>query len=264
MLPQIIDDIIEFNGDMRVKGSYRIWQPLMIMLIYVLAVTKLGPWFMKKKKPYNIKHFIMTFDAIQVIANFYFMHQVISVVIRMTGSYFCLDLDSSDSDLARYSLFLTKFYYWLKISDLLDTVFFVLKKSWRQVSYLHLYHHTIMVFLSWLAIKMAPGGHCAYFGLANSFTHTVMYSYYLLTAYDPSYKTNIPVKKFVTQLQLVQFVFVFIMYLPTLSRSCPLPSIIGLAAVTQACYFFYLFGMFYYNNYVKTNKDEEQKGMKTR
>jgi len=35
-------------------------------------------------------------------------------------------------------------YYIAKITELLDTVFFVLRKKQRQISFLHLYHHTLM------------------------------------------------------------------------------------------------------------------------
>lgn len=51
-----------------------------------------------------------------------FLFQDTIAIQFMTGSYFCLDVDSSESYEATRCLFLTKFYYWLKISDLLDTV----------------------------------------------------------------------------------------------------------------------------------------------
>ncbi|XP_044758070.1 elongation of very long chain fatty acids protein AAEL008004-like [Coccinella septempunctata] len=253
MFPNYIDDFIDKYSDPRIKGSHSIWEPAILITLYILLVRKIGPWYMKNKQPYNVRTFIMIFDAIQVITNLYFVIEVAKLTVAMTGSFFCLEKDETDSDFGKRCIYFTKLYYWLKVSDLLDTVFFILRKSWRQVSYLHVYHHTIMVFFSWLMLKLSPGGHLAYFGLANSFVHTFMYTYYLLSAYDSSYKKNLTLKKMVTQVQLIQFCFIAVVFAPTMSSSCSFPSSLGFIAVTQSIYFIYLFGNFYYNSYIKTD-----------
>ena len=51
--------------------------------------------------------------------------------------------------------------WWFFISkyiELLDTVFFMLRKKFNQVSFLHVYHHSTMLINWWLQIKYAPGG----------------------------------------------------------------------------------------------------------
>jgi GNS1/SUR4 family len=51
-------------------------------------------------------------------------------------------------------------YYLVKIVDLLDTVFFILRKKNNQVTFLHIYHHAVMVFGCYLYLKfMSGGGH---------------------------------------------------------------------------------------------------------
>ena len=35
-------------------------------------------------------------------------------------------------------------YYINKYIELLDTIFFVMRKKWNQVTFLHVYHHAIM------------------------------------------------------------------------------------------------------------------------
>lgn len=56
-------------------------------------------------------------------------------------------------------------YYLIKIVDLLDTIFFVLRKKNNQVTFLHIYHHAIMVFGCYLYIKfMSGGGHALLLG----------------------------------------------------------------------------------------------------
>lgn len=94
-------------------------------------------------------------------------------------------------------------YFLLKVVDLMDTVFFVLRKKDKQISFLHLYHHTGMVILTWNATKFYPGGHSVFTGFINSIIHVVMYSYYLVSAFQPQYKNNIWWKKYITQMQIV-------------------------------------------------------------
>lgn len=48
-------------------------------------------------------------------------------------------------------------YFFSKVVDLLDTVFFVLRKKQNQVSFLHVYHHFITCLFSWGYLKYLPG-----------------------------------------------------------------------------------------------------------
>lgn len=60
-------------------------------------------------------------------------------------------------------------YFIVKIIDLLDTVFFVLRKKYNQISFLHVYHHAGMVMGGWGAVKYLPGGHVTFLGKIEIF-----------------------------------------------------------------------------------------------
>lgn len=60
-------------------------------------------------------------------------------------------------------------YFVIKIVDLLDTMFFVLRKKASQVSFLHLYHHAGIVFGSWVIVKYVAGGQIVLIGNINIF-----------------------------------------------------------------------------------------------
>lgn len=49
-------------------------------------------------------------------------------------------------------------YYVSKGIEYLDTVFFILRKKFNQISFLHVYHHFTMFTLWWIGIKWVAGG----------------------------------------------------------------------------------------------------------
>jgi elongation of very long chain fatty acids protein 4 len=100
------------------------------------------------------------------------------------------------------------FFVLLKqVLELLDTVFMILRHKSRQISFLHVYHHSSMLILSDLARRYYPWPAIGVFLGLNSFVHVLLYLYYGLTALDP---LNPPTwKKQMTQVTVVCFVFLF-------------------------------------------------------
>lgn len=138
--------------------------------------------------------------------------------------WYCEPLDFSDSYDALLAAKLSYCYYALKILDLFDTVFFVLRKKGTQISFLHVYPHVAVLLASFIGVSFAPGqvlnaltpytilydrffasagGHAWFFGLMNCFVHVVMYAYYFGSVYSPALKQNLFVKKTITQMQIV-------------------------------------------------------------
>ncbi|KAJ8947685.1 hypothetical protein NQ314_008562 [Rhamnusium bicolor] len=89
-------------------------------------------------------------------------------------------------------------------------VFFILRKSHRQISFLHVYHHCGILLGVWVAARFLPGGHGIWFGLMNTLVHGIMYGYYLLTALDEKWKKKLTLKKFLTQIQIVSITDAYI------------------------------------------------------
>lgn len=83
-------------------------------------------------------------------------------------------------------------------------VFFILRKKQNQVTFLHVYHHTITSICSWLYVKFLPGQQGAVIIFLNSLVHVIMYTYYLISALGPKYKKYLWWKKYMTWIQLVK------------------------------------------------------------
>ncbi|CAG2169903.1 unnamed protein product [Oppiella nova] len=98
-------------------------------------------------------------------------------------------------------------YTYTKYMDLMDTIFFVLRKKESHLTFLHLYHHFMVPILTWLTMKFAPT--CppiAIFALLNTPVHTMMYSYYALSALGPTVHRFLWWKRYITVAQILQFV----------------------------------------------------------
>lgn len=52
------------------------------------------------------------------------------------------------------------------------------------------------------------GGQPWVFGLLNCFVHVLMYAYYFGSVYSPKLKTNLVIKRSITQLQIVRFIYI--------------------------------------------------------
>lgn len=68
-------------------------------------------------------------------------------------------------------------YFLAKMTELLDTVFFVLRKKGNQITFLHMYHHTVMPMVSWGCTKYYPGGHGTFIG---EFTLSALFFLWLI------------------------------------------------------------------------------------
>ncbi|KAK7792899.1 hypothetical protein R5R35_005066 [Gryllus longicercus] len=234
----------------KLQGAYRVFNyewadprtqslPLMtrpftvlgLVAAYALFADRLGPWIMRDRKPFKLKRTLIVYNALQIVANAYVFYKMVRIV---------------------------NLYFWLKIADLLDTIFFVLRKKNTHISFLHLYHHSNMVFLGWTAVKFFAGGHGTFLGLFNTFVHACMYTYYLIAAVYPR---NIWWKKYVTQLQLVQHTMVGLHLAQLLVHNpCNYPMLVPRVLVPQTIFLVLLFSHFYQRAYGrKAAQDTEAK-----
>ncbi|KAL7737233.1 hypothetical protein ACLKA6_005414 [Drosophila palustris] len=173
------------------------WPVIFLILGYLLIVLKYGKKFMDHRQPFEIKKIIIFYNFFQVIYNgitfgslFYY------VVIRRAYPFDCLHTLPLDDPKKNIERMLTFVYFINKIIDLLDTVFFVLRKSYKQITFLHVYHHSAMVCaIYWTVRFYGFGGQFAIVGLANTFVHTVMYFYYMISAIYTGLKGSLWWKK---------------------------------------------------------------------
>lgn len=146
--------------------------------------------------------------------------------------------------------------YWYLMSkfiDLLDTVFFVLRKKNNQITTLHVLHHLLMPVFNWLGVKYVPGGNSLFAAFINTLIHVIMYFYYLVAAMGPRYERFIWWKKYLTFFQMAQFVIVTIHSLQLLVKNdCGYPMffawMIAGAEFLMLCLFYHFYRVTYNKN----------------
>ncbi|CAG2111658.1 unnamed protein product [Medioppia subpectinata] len=178
-----------------------------ILLLWLLFVTKLGPNLMKHRNPFVLREIIMIYNFILVVINAYFVYASVKWLDYGRKSWLTrLPARNQWSDKAIGEIPEKAFYAYTKLFDLFDTVFFVLRKKSNQVSFLHVYHHFMVPVLGYIGAKLCPQSVAVeVFCLLNSIVHTVMYSYYLLSAFGPQIQSYLWWKRYITRLQLIQF-----------------------------------------------------------
>ncbi|XP_054169342.1 elongation of very long chain fatty acids protein 4-like [Oppia nitens] len=145
-------------------------------------------------------------------------------------------------------------YYFSKLIELLDTVFFILRKKHNQLTFLHIYHHSSMFIFWWVGAKFVPGGSALTGAMVNCFVHVIMYFYYGLAAIGPSIKRFLWWKKYLTILQLMQFTTGVVLGLNSIITNCPFTRWMQYVFVCYAFSFIVLFAKFYRKAYVNTDQ----------
>jgi len=147
-------------------------------------------------------------------------------------------------------------FYVSKIWDFWDTIFIVLGKKWRQLSFLHVYHHFTIFLFYWLNANSTYDGDIFLTILLNGFIHTVMYTYYFICMHtkDPKTGKSLPIwwKSSLTSMQLIQFVTMMSQASYILVNQCESASMrVTATYLGYILSLFFLFAQFFVNSYMK-------------
>ncbi|EDV42161.1 uncharacterized protein Dana_GF17148 [Drosophila ananassae] len=236
-------------------------RPLLILLgSYLLFIKVIGPKIMENRKPFDLRGAIRIYNLTQIVYNLLMFSFAVYFMLGPANYNFkCiqnLPLEHAYKDWERW---LCYSYFLNKILDLLETIFFVLRKKYRQISFLHVFHHVYMIYFSYLYLwYYGYGGHGFFMCFFNVIVHIVMYTYYYQAAKDA--KANLWWKKYITVVQLVQFGIIMCHSLYTLMQpDCPSAQFSAKASGSVSIFFFLLFSNFYINAYILPNKKANKK-----
>mmetsp|Transcript_25622 Transcript_25622/g.35536 ORF Transcript_25622/g.35536 Transcript_25622/m.35536 type:complete len:245 (-) Transcript_25622:40-774(-) len=208
-----------------------------ISLVYVLCIWT-GLFLCKKFKinySEQLRFPLSIFNIFVSLGNLVCFYLFAKGILRLQSHSFYANETGPDLQTA-FDLF-----YFLKQVELLDTAFIILRRNYRQLTTLHIYHHASILVL-------AEAGTITYTApvsvgcIINCFVHIIMYFYWALVSRSFDVRSW---KKQITQLQLLQFFVAFgmLMHGYSLGVYCIYAPLYDLSMIV-------LFGNFYYRNYI--------------
>ena len=226
--------------------------PIAASIIYPAGVY-FGKKWMEKRDPFEIQQYVFVYNLYQVILNTWTVYEMIKEVYNnpwysLKHGFLPWDHHPQPGFKGFRISFLVWVHYNNKFVELLDTLWMVLKKKNKQISFLHCYHHMLLIWVWWHCCSICPGGESWFGACINSLIHVYMYGYYTLAL------LKIPVgfmKIYMTSAQMIQFVICLAhaCYVAFYSRTCPFELCCDPAFVMTNM--LYLFGNFFYKSYVK-------------
>ncbi|XP_011877661.1 PREDICTED: elongation of very long chain fatty acids protein AAEL008004 [Vollenhovia emeryi] len=229
---------------------------LCIIGTYLIFVLKVGPKMMEKRPAFQLNTVMILYNGLQVLFSIWLTTLILDVNFKKVFfAHGCNVqkhlLPNSQTTNAQAMSRGAWWYFFSKITELLDTVFFVLRKKQNQISFLHVFHHSITAVFSWAYLKFLPGEQGVVIGFLNSIVHIIMYSYYCIAALGPKYRKYLWWKKYMTWIQLVQFALMLVYLVLTLIFDCRTPKALTYFFMTVVIIFMYLFSDFYRQAYQK-------------
>lgn len=233
------------------------WKIPTLSIVYLLIVNFIGPQYMSRREipRKTLRKIIPLYNIIQVFCNAIIIIFAVQDMhfIRFSLNNLC---GNNEPTLETQRKFITIGYFWcmLKVSDFLDTIFFILQKKDSHVSFLHVYHHSTTMIVAFVVFRYIRIEQSIIYAAVNCIVHMVMYLYYFQTSlgYRPRWK------KVVTILQLSQFFFLMIMTLCLFN--CQEKAhyfYFSVYSISQCVMYLYLFGRFFYNEYSKKVQNRE-------
>ncbi|RWS27699.1 elongation of very long chain fatty acids protein-like protein [Leptotrombidium deliense] len=227
------------------------WKVCAIVGLYLYFVNVLGPQFMKNRPAYDLRIYMLLYNSFLVGFNGVGFFIGLWVTDYGWKAIDCTRYDPNPTDI-KESLYM--YFGWLyfisKLADFIDTAFFILRKKESHVTFLHVFHHSVMPLIGYFGLKIHPGPYCAFMPLLNVFVHAVMYFYYALSAAGPSMKKHLWWKKQITQIQMVQFSLTLIHSINGLQSKCQWPKWLAVCEGLHAVIFIVMFSAFYKQAYL--------------
>lgn len=125
---------------------------------------------MKDREPYNLKRCIRFYNCFQVVSCSWFIAGGWYYGLSPKYLFKCENF-SFLTDYQRLNLYIGIWLFLgLRMLELIETVFFVLRKKFNQASFLHIFHHIGSALMTWLCIAMHAGNYILLIAYYQCFT----------------------------------------------------------------------------------------------
>jgi len=267
-LPLPLQELYEDNmalGDPRVKGALLLdpIQVVALIVVYLVTISALVAWVKSRqaagKQEFVLKGPMLLHNAFLTGLSLYMCIELVQqAVLSGFPSVWSNGVDASGQGMAD----VLHIYFLSKVAEFADTVFMALRGKFRQISFLHLYHHSSVFAVWWAVVFYCPGGDSYFSAALNSWIHVMMYGYYLWAAAagkrvstrKPRWNEPWFWRKYITRSQLLQFCIMFCQGVYNLVVPTDYPRWTMALLVLYMCSMLSLFGQFYLKAYAQSKK----------
>lgn len=226
------------------------WPTLSAFFVY-LIVANYGPNLMKSRKALQLRWILVVYNLYIALLNLWIACELCYCSYKLNYSSLCQLVKITHDPYVMRIANGVWWYFASKGFEFADTLFFILRKKDRQLTFLHKYHHSSMFLVWWTAVRFVPGGSAIIPIVVNSLVHVLMYAYYGLSAIGPKMQKYLWWKRHLTIIQLVQFFVGISIGIHLIIAGCQFTRWMQYVLSGYTFSFIILFGNFYLHEYIK-------------
>lgn len=250
-----------------------------LTISYILFVCIIGPFLMRNREPFQLKTLIRFYNLFMVFTAGILFYKLYNAIESLSTLLDCSKIFTFSDESTTKIYQMSNLIIIIRISEYLDTIFFTLRKKQNQVTFLHVFHHAFVPMYAFWILKTGPLRFNVFIIVINSLIHILMYFYYFLATFqqprDSSGVRNtsqqgivmtivvhlLKFKKYMTQLQILQFVALAIYAVSPIFRPnrCGVPWRYITANLLLAYGFLGLFLHFYINVYKNSGRSRTKR-----
>nr|XP_018902305.1 PREDICTED: elongation of very long chain fatty acids protein 1-like [Bemisia tabaci] len=135
------------------------WPVGAMLGVYAFLCLKLGPGYMESRKPLKLNGFTLAYNFIQVMLNGWFVWLLLTLpgCFSHLQKQICRPLGREDNPLYNTISYYGWYFLMSKVFDLLDTIFYISRKTKSQITFVLVLHHISAVFTAWIHLKYLSG-----------------------------------------------------------------------------------------------------------
>eukprot|EP01062_Namystynia_karyoxenos_P019346 TRINITY_DN17266_c0_g1_i1.p1 TRINITY_DN17266_c0_g1~~TRINITY_DN17266_c0_g1_i1.p1 ORF type:complete len:775 (+),score=231.93 TRINITY_DN17266_c0_g1_i1:106-2430(+) len=177
-----------------------LWQkPAAITVLYLAMIWGGRRYMRDREADPDLRKYMWTYNMYQIAVNAWCVWVFLREVVKAEHHPFHVGVHETSYNIG----FMIWVHYNNKFIELLDTFFIVFNKKDHQLTFLHVYHHLLLLWSWWAVCKFGGCGGIAWASACiNSAVHVLMYGYYFLA----SLGVPCPWKEQLTRVQMGQFV----------------------------------------------------------
>lgn len=215
---------------------------------YLVIACALYLYMRKRSAPFHLRNILTIYNLVNVFLSGYVSLEILKYKFAAgarNSSFICNKLAPEDAGRLTWVFAL---YYLQKFFEFFDTYFFILRKSFRQVTFLHLFHHASLTVIVGSLMPLDFGGDMYFPILVNSLCHVAVYLHYFCTClgHTPSWSRHL------VTLQLTQFGCIFLQSLLALLEGpeCGSPDFSKILMLIYVGSMLVLFSDFFIKRYI--------------